>query len=155
MDLSDQGIKDDLSRIRSILQSIARPPIDIENLTMDIWMEGWTKGMERISNRMIRSRCYDQLRRLKLERDHLLATPNRRVLGTSSGDEEGVRTDYLNVLGRTCSLSTSDTEILFRIFYLQETVQQAAQSMNQTPYAIERQLKEVMDRLKAANRGMR
>jgi len=122
--LTDDEILSQLKHITTVVRRHVHNDhaVDIEQLSLDIWLECFQRHIGP-SIHVIRSRCIDVLRRLKLERQTLkdirtLVASSLTHLDTTEPD--AVQSDRVSLVSRImqeAKLSSSDTRLLYLRFY--------------------------------------
>lgn len=95
---------------------------DTENLAAEIQLEALERGFE-VSLLMIRRRCYDYLRRLRLEQNYI-----QRWRPTSQ--DEAYDPEYVHLLLESADLTPEEKQIIFAVFWQEKKLNQIAHELS-------------------------
>lgn len=148
MEVNDKTFSDVLRVVRWFV----RPPLDAEDIAGDIILEALEKNYERVTYSHIRSRCFDALRRVRLEADcESREIPYNedwgidRGIGHASGDSQEIAE-----LIQRAALSPTETEAIYHRFWRNETLNDLSISLNIRTYQATEILSRAISKLKAA-----
>lgn len=105
--------------IRTVRSSLP-PECDVEMIAIDIIMEAYKNGVEPPTRVHIRSRCYDELRRLKGEKEHM--KDYKRYQNEPEPEPETIQR-YMSTLDNT------ERKVIFLRFYADQPISEVAKTM--------------------------
>jgi DNA-directed RNA polymerase specialized sigma24 family protein len=148
--LTDQQWVEELQRVTKIVKRFCRPPVDTEDLAVGILMQSvYEYNKFPVDYVLIRSRCFDTLRRLRLERDtwRLMdkeSTATRLFkAGSRAEDIRNFINEVLKQLGPR--LSRQQTEIIYLHYYKGLEIVKIAEVVRSQPRQIAFILHEAID----------
>lgn len=148
MEVNDKTFSDVLRAVRWFV----RPPLDAEDIAGDIILEALEKKYERVSYSHIRSRCFDALRRVRLEAacesNEIPYNEDWRT-DRGAGKSQAESQEIADLIQRA-ALSPTEAEALYHRFWRNETLSELAISLNVRTYEARDILSEAIAKLKAA-----
>lgn len=136
----------DIERVIKIARRFLPPKLDVENIALDVLIESWQNGVEQPSVSFIRNRCYDAMRKDKLDlkiKETFVQTHSEETAGDQQSVEES---DLMTKL--TSVLTTEQKKLIWYRFYQELSLKQIGEKIGLSPNCVSEIIKEALFRMR-------
>jgi len=117
---------EDLERVIRIARRRLPRGMDYENVAMDVLIESWQNKVEKPSVRFIKNRCWDAIRRMKVE----LRANEGLAQKTEEHDKEEKKVDHNDLMTKlTKNLTSMEKKVIFYRYYQELGVEEVGKKV--------------------------